>query len=63
MIEEMRASAHCARTLSRLSVGYKKMGNEFPKHRVEYMAEAFRLRQSARWYLARARRLKAQIAS
>ena len=59
MIEEIRANAHCAKTLSRLSVGYKKMGVEFPKHRVEYMAEAFRLRQSARWYLARARRLKA----
>ena len=59
MIEEIKASAHCAKTLSRLSVGHKRMGLEFPKHRVEYMAEAFRLRQSANWYLARARRLKA----
>lgn len=62
MIEEIRANAHCAHTLSRLSVGYWKMREEFPARRVEYAAEAFRLRQSARWYLARARRLKAQFA-
>jgi hypothetical protein len=60
IIEEIRANTHCGKTLSRLSIGYRKMSDEFPSHRVEYTAEAFRLRQSANWYLSRARRLKAQ---
>ncbi len=61
MIEEVRASAHCAHTMSRLSVGYKKMAVEFPKHRERYLAESRRLRQLGIWSLERARRLRERV--
>lgn len=63
MIEEIRATAHCAKKLSLLSVGYLRMASEFPTHRTRYVAESAELRRRANWYLARARRLKAQVAS
>jgi hypothetical protein len=58
MTEEIKASAHCAHTLNRLSVGYRKMATEFPRHRIRYLQESRYLRDAARWYLARARRMK-----
>jgi hypothetical protein len=58
MTEAIRASVHCAHTLSRLSIGYRRMADEFPKHRIRYMAESAELRQRARWYLGWARRMK-----
>jgi hypothetical protein len=63
MNAEIAASAHCAKTLSRLSVGYRKMAVEFPRHRKRYAAEAVRLRSEARWHLDRARRMKEQATS
>lgn len=58
MIAEIAASAHCAKKLSQLSVGYLRMANEFPKHRTRYVAESAELRRRAQWYLARARRMR-----
>jgi hypothetical protein len=59
MNAEIRASAHCAKTLSRLSVGYRKMADDLPMHRARYIAEATELRQRAKWHLDWARRMRA----
>jgi hypothetical protein len=59
---EIHANAHLAHTLSRLSVGYLSQADMYPHMRASCLAEAKRLREDARWYLARAKRLKARQA-
>lgn len=63
MLEEIRASAHAAKTFSRLSVGYTKMAEEFPRQREHCLSEARRLRAQANWTIARAKRMKERLAA
>ncbi len=58
MMEEIRASAHAAKTFSRLSISYLKMADEFPRQREHCLSESRRLREQAKWTIARAKRLK-----
>lgn len=61
MIEEIRASAHAARTFSRLSISYTKMAVEFPRQAEHCLSEARRLREQAKWTIARAKRMKERL--
>ena len=54
-MSDYSAAAHCARTMSRLSVGYARMAEEFPSDRQHFTACSREKRRQARWWLTQAR--------